>query len=100
VSSINNAATTPVNYDYGYASYSVGLNYKLSADKAVFARYSHGGSAKADRLLFNGLDYTNGDRLNAKDLIDQAELGLQNETAQGRLLRDRFLRPNFGRRRL
>lgn len=83
VSAINNAATTPVSYEYGYASYSLGLNYKLSADKAVFARYSHGGSAKADRLLFSGLDYTNGDRLNAKDLIDQAELGYKMKFRKG-----------------
>ncbi|MEQ1746921.1 MAG: TonB-dependent receptor [Saprospiraceae bacterium] len=83
VSAINNAATTPVSYEYGYASYSLGLNYKLSADKAVFARYSHGGSAKADRLLFSGLDYTNGDRLNAKDLIDQAEVGYKMKLRNG-----------------
>jgi outer membrane receptor protein involved in Fe transport len=44
---------SPVDYNYDYASYSLGLNYKLADDLAVFARYSKGGRANADRLLFN-----------------------------------------------
>ena len=75
VSAIDNAHPTPVDYTYDYWSYSIGANYQLTVNNAVFARYSRGGSAKADRLLFNGLPYTGGTTLNAKDLIDQAELG-------------------------
>lgn len=75
VSAIDNANPTPVDYTYDYVSYSVGANYELTGNQAVFGRYSHGGSAKADRLLFAGLPYTGGTTLNAKDLIDQAELG-------------------------
>jgi outer membrane receptor protein involved in Fe transport len=83
VSAINNAATTPVSYEYNYVSYSLGLNVQLNDNQALFARYSKGGAAKADRLLFNGLNYTDGDRLNAKDLISQGEVGLKMKGRQG-----------------
>lgn len=75
VSAINNSATTPVDYKYNYMSYSLGANYKLDEKQAIFARYSKGGSAKADRILFSGLNYTDGKKLNAIDLISQAEMG-------------------------
>jgi outer membrane receptor protein involved in Fe transport len=85
VSAIDNAHTTPVDYAYNYVSYSLGANYKLNKQQAVFARYSHGGSAKADRLLFAGLPYSDGTTLNAKDLIDQAELGYKYRFSNGGL---------------
>ena len=85
VSAVDNANTTPVDYKYDYVSSSVGGNYKLNENQAVFARYSHGGSAKADRLLFAGLPYTGGTKLNAKDLIDQAELGYKHLFKNGGL---------------
>lgn len=85
VSAIDNANQTIVNYKYNYLSYSAGANYKLNDNQAVFGRYSHGGSAKADRLLFNGLNYTDGSKLNAKDLIDQAELGYKLRVDRGGL---------------
>ncbi len=75
VYSVNNAAPTNVNYDYDYFSYSLGINYKLQERQAVFARYSRGASAKADRILFSGLDYQNSDRINALDFLNQAEIG-------------------------
>lgn len=75
VSAVNNAATTPVNYKYNYMSYSLGANYKLNEKQAVFGRYSHGGSAKADRILFSGLNYEDGKKINAIDLINQGEIG-------------------------
>lgn len=75
VSAVDNAHRTVVNYGYKYLSFSAGANYKLNENTAVFGRYSRGGSAKADRILFSGLDYTNSDKLNAKDMIDQAEIG-------------------------
>ncbi|MDN4630803.1 TonB-dependent receptor [Sphingomonas sp. PsM26] len=43
----------PVNYNFHYASYSFGANYRLASDLSIFARYSRGGRANADRFLFN-----------------------------------------------
>ena len=85
VSAIDNANTTPVDYKYDYTSYSVGANYKMNERQAVFGRFSHGGSAKADRLLFAGLPYTGGTTLNAKDEIDQGELGYKHQFNNGGL---------------
>ncbi|WP_438968565.1 TonB-dependent receptor [Nonlabens sp.] len=75
VFSVDNASPTNVNYDYDYFSYSLGINYKLQDRQAVFARYSRGAAAKADRILFSGLDYQNSDRINALDFLNQAEIG-------------------------
>ncbi len=75
VSAIDNANLETVNYDYDYFSFSLGANYKIKDNQAVFARYSEGVSAKADRILFAGLDYTNSDGVNALDHINQGELG-------------------------
>lgn len=85
VSVIDNANKTAVNYRYSYLSYSAGANYKVNDKSAVFARYSNGGSAKADRILFNGLNYQNGDQLNAKDLLAQAEVGYKLKMKNGGL---------------
>ena len=52
VSSVNNAAPSIVNYDWSYTSYSVGANYTITDDLAVFGRLSQGGTANADRLAF------------------------------------------------
>lgn len=84
VSVINLAQNLPVNYDYDYASYSIGANYKLNNRQAVFARYSHGGAAKADRAISPG----GGSYLslgNPKDIIDQAELGWKQKFNSGGL---------------
>jgi len=75
VSAIDNANTTPVDYTYDYISYSFGVNYKLSESQAVFGRYSAGGSAKADRLLFARSQYLDETTMFAKDMVYQAELG-------------------------
>lgn len=42
----------PVNYDYGYLNYSVGVNYRVAEAFSVFARYSKGARAAADKVLF------------------------------------------------
>jgi len=47
-------AASPVNYTVRYLSYSVGANYLLDPDLALFARSSEGGRANATRLLFGG----------------------------------------------
>lgn len=72
---INLADPTTVNYDYDYVSFSFGANLLLKDGEAVFARYSRGAAAKADRILFTGLDFTNSDAINALDFINQAEIG-------------------------
>ncbi len=85
VSAIDNANATTVNYDYDYISYTLGLNYKLADNQSFFTRYSRGASAKADRILFSGLNYLDGDQINAKDFIDQAELGYKRKFDSGAL---------------
>lgn len=75
VSAVNTAAAMPVNYKYNYGSYSVGTNYKLNDGMAIFGRYSHGGSAKADRILFSPNVLEDGTAKGAVDFVNQAELG-------------------------
>lgn len=78
VSEINNAAASPVDYDWGYTSYSVGANYLLSDDLAGFARISRGGRANADRLLFGVVQPDGSVRAqDAVDMVDQYEAGLK-----------------------
>lgn len=78
VSSIDNSNPQPVNYDWGYTSYSVGANYQINDDLAAFARVSHGGRANADRLLFGKVrpDGSVADE-DAVDKVDQYELGVK-----------------------
>lgn len=85
VSAVDTANPTAVDYDYDYVSYSLGVNYKLQDRQAVFARYSRGAAAKADRILFAGLDYLDGDRINALDFINQAEVGYKRGFDNGAL---------------
>jgi len=77
VSAINNAAPTAVNYDYNYTSYSFGANYLLSTSQSLFARTSRGASAKADRILFSGLNYMDGNYVNSLDFLTQSEVGFK-----------------------
>ncbi|WP_336068240.1 TonB-dependent receptor [Mesoflavibacter sp. CH_XMU1404-2] len=91
VAAIDNANVTPVDYDYDYFSYSIGANFKIKENQAVFARYSKGASAKADRILFSGLNYTDGDRINALDFIRQAELGFKQGFKNGALYATFFM---------
>lgn len=85
VVNIDNANASPINYDWDYTSYSVGVNYKVDKDTAVFGRISHGGRANADRLLF-GKVRADGSVASADaiDEVDQIEAGVkyrQNELA-------------------
>ena len=77
VSAVNTANETAVNYDYDYVSYTLGANYLLTAKQSLFARYSKGASAKADRILFERptASYLDGNLINALDYLSQAELG-------------------------
>ncbi|KQB38014.1 TonB-dependent receptor [Flavobacterium daejeonense] len=84
VYAVDNANATTVNYDYDYYSYTLGANFLINNKQSVFARYSRGASAKADRILFNGdLDYLNGDKMNALDFLQQAEIGYKQKFNKG-----------------
>lgn len=72
----------PVNYTFHYTSYSFGANYRLANDLSLFARYSRGGRANADRFLFNpnNVSPTSGQlRPGARpvDFVQQAEAGVK-----------------------
>ena len=71
----------PVHYDYDYLSYSIGVNYRLAEQMSVFARYSRGGRANADRILFsNFVSAVDGSLLRkdaAYDPVTQAEVGVK-----------------------
>ena len=83
VFAVNTANETAVNYDYDYVSYTLGANYLLTAKQSLFARYSKGAAAKADRILFSGLDYLDGSKINALDFLTQAELGYKLKFEKG-----------------
>jgi len=83
VSAVNTANETAVHYDYDYVSYTLGANYLLTGRQSLFARISKGASAKADRILFSGLDYLNGDKINSLDFLTQAELGYKLKFSKG-----------------
>jgi len=72
---------SPLNYDYDYLSYSFGANYRLSGSAAVFARYSRGGRANADRLAFGpAINPVTGaliDQGAGVDFVRQAEAGVK-----------------------
>ena len=75
------AISAPVRYGYDYLSYSAGVNYRVAPEMALFARYSRGGRANADRILFGpALRRTDGglsDRSAAVDFVRQTEAGLK-----------------------
>lgn len=77
VATIDNQNVRPVNYDYNYTSYSIGANYLMNKDMAIFARYSTGGRANADRLLFGPFINAQGRAVSglSADMVSQAELG-------------------------
>ncbi len=70
----------PVDYDYKYLSYSLGANYRISDGLAVFARYSRGARANADRLTFGPAIASDGSLVDggaAVDFVRQAEAGVK-----------------------
>jgi outer membrane receptor protein involved in Fe transport len=77
VSVVDNANRKPINYDYDYASFSLGANYLLSDIHSVFGRFSRGGRANADRLLFGPNVLASGEAVSglSADMVDQAEFG-------------------------
>lgn len=75
------AISAPVRYGYDYLSYSAGVNYRFAPPVSAFVRYSRGGRANADRILFGpALRIADGglsDRSAAVDFVRQAEAGLK-----------------------
>ena len=71
----------PLDYSYHYLSYSTGINYRVAEPFAVFARYSKGARANADRLLYSPVfNSATGGLAQPDALIDkvkQAEVGLK-----------------------
>ncbi len=103
VSTLPLSSPGKVDYDYHYLSYSAGVNFRVSEPLAVFGRYSRGGRAAADRILFTpSVDYTTGKLLDSKDGYDtvkQAEVGVKYRTANLSLNLTGFL-ANTGERNL
>jgi len=48
------ASAVPIDYTVRHNAYSVGANYLLDKNTAVFARISDGSAFNADRIMFNG----------------------------------------------
>lgn len=81
---IDYAKPAPVHYNYHYLSYSISANYRMADDFSLFARYSKGARANADRILFaNYVSPTTGKLLvpaAAYDPVKQAEGGFKYRT--------------------
>jgi outer membrane receptor protein involved in Fe transport len=76
-------ASHPVNYNYHYLSYSTGVNWRIAPQAAVFARYSLGGRAAADSILFAGMLKPDGSLIKddyARAPVRQAEVGAKFRT--------------------
>lgn len=75
----------PVDYDHDYVSYSLSVNYRVAETFAVFARYSRGGRAGADKILFTpAVSTVTGALVNESaghDTVRQAEVGLKYRNA-------------------
>ena len=70
-------ATTqdPFDFTYDYLSWSLGGNYKLSQDMALFARFSSGHKAPEMNYYFNNFDGIPIDKAGVVQDVLQAELG-------------------------
>ena len=64
-------------FNYGYWSYSAGLNYKFQEEAAVFVRFSHGNKAPELNYYFNNFDNVPINGKGQVQKIDQAEIGLK-----------------------
>lgn len=78
VNTFDPATRRVIDFDYGYWSYSAGLNYLVTPDTALFARYSKGARANNDRLLIDRIrpdgSARPGDIVNP---VKQAEAGIK-----------------------
>lgn len=82
VSRVDNANAKSVNYDYDYVSYSLGINYKLNENSAVFGRYSQGYVGNGERATWHqGGPYLANEA--PKNSLTQAELGYKKKYDNG-----------------
>ncbi|KTF68806.1 TonB-dependent receptor domain-containing protein [Sphingomonas sp. HT-1] len=81
VSALPLGRPAPVNYNFKYLSYSAGINYRAAEPLAFFARYSRGGRANADKILFTSAIDNGTGKLTASehgfDIVRQLEGGLK-----------------------
>lgn len=82
VSTLPTTGAALVDYTTDYVSYSIGANYLVTGSLSIFGRYSKGGRANADRILFNpnNVNPATGALLNsavAVDFVKQAEVGVK-----------------------
>lgn len=81
VSVVPTTAPGFVNYKFDALSYSAGTNFRIAEPLAVFARYSRGNRANADRLLYTPIINSVSGALNvpdaAVDAVKQAEGGVK-----------------------
>ncbi|MEC7797706.1 MAG: TonB-dependent receptor [Pseudomonadota bacterium] len=94
VSQIDYANAKPIDYDWSYWSYSLGANYSINEDVAVFGRASRGGRANADRLLFGPAIAADGrlvDEGAAVDMVEQYEAGIRYRRGPAQLFATAFL---------
>jgi outer membrane receptor protein involved in Fe transport len=69
----------PVNYTKSYLSFSLGANYEIDSDLAIFARTSEGGRFNAERLLFGGGVVQSGPGIGSTSQDDAVNHVWQNE---------------------
>jgi predicted outer membrane repeat protein len=79
VTLLDNGNPNTVSYDYHYVSYTIGANYLLNDAMALYGRYSQGGRANADRLLYSSFIGSDGKAIDglSADQLNQAELGFK-----------------------
>jgi len=76
---VDNTHPHAIDYNYGYLSYSLGANYKIDDNKAVYGRVSRGGRANADRLLYSSFITAEGKTMAGleADMVTQVEAGFK-----------------------
>ncbi|KQM67683.1 TonB-dependent receptor [Sphingomonas sp. Leaf17] len=76
---VNLAAAQSVNYRKSYFTWSIGANYEIQTDLAMFARVSRGARFNADRVLFGGGVRTDGSIADeiAVNFVNQQEAGVK-----------------------
>ncbi|MES3154304.1 TonB-dependent siderophore receptor [Sphingomonas faeni] len=76
---VNLAASKPVDYRKNYFTWSVGANYEIQNDLALFARVSRGARFNADRVLFGGGIRDDGSIADeiAVNFVNQQEAGVK-----------------------
>ncbi len=83
VLTVDTANLFGIDYEVNYIAYSVGANYLVTDDLAVFARYSRGGVVNGDRLILGAAAATftaDGDLTDESagfDIARQAEIGIK-----------------------